>query len=69
MHPMVLLGDKAQLEARFGPFRDSANLEAGSVHSLCRTIHSLKNHFVRTRWYSKVTRLKWKLILVLLDAR
>jgi hypothetical protein len=27
-HPMVLLGDVAQLEARFGPFRDSANLEA-----------------------------------------
>jgi hypothetical protein len=25
---MVLLGDKAQLEARFGPFRDSANLDA-----------------------------------------
>jgi hypothetical protein len=26
MHPMVLLGDEAQLEACFGPFRDSANL-------------------------------------------
>jgi hypothetical protein len=25
---MVLLGDKAQLEARFGPFRDSAYLDA-----------------------------------------
>jgi hypothetical protein len=25
MHPMVLLGDKAQVEARFGPFGDSAN--------------------------------------------
>ena len=29
---MVLLGDEAQLEARFGPFRDSANLDARSVH-------------------------------------
>ena len=25
--PMVLLGDEAQVEARFGPFRDSANLD------------------------------------------
>ena len=25
---MVPLGDKAQVEARFGPFRDSANLDA-----------------------------------------
>jgi hypothetical protein len=25
MHPMVLLGDKAQLETHFGPFGDSAN--------------------------------------------
>jgi hypothetical protein len=28
MHPMVLLGDKAQLEARLGPFGDSANHDA-----------------------------------------
>jgi hypothetical protein len=28
MHPMVLLGDKAQLEARFGLFGDSANFDA-----------------------------------------
>jgi hypothetical protein len=27
MHPMVLLGDEAQVEARFGPFGHSANLE------------------------------------------
>ena len=25
---MVFLGDEAQVEARFGPFRDSANLDA-----------------------------------------
>ena len=25
MHQMVLLGDEAQVEARFGPFGDSAN--------------------------------------------
>jgi hypothetical protein len=28
---MVLLGDEAQVVARFGPFRDSANLDAGLV--------------------------------------
>ena len=27
-HPMVLLGDDAQVEARFGPFGDSANPDA-----------------------------------------
>jgi hypothetical protein len=27
MCPMVLLGDEAQVQARFGPFRDSANLD------------------------------------------
>jgi hypothetical protein len=27
MHRMELLGDKAQLEARFGSFGDSANLD------------------------------------------
>jgi hypothetical protein len=27
MNPMVLLGDEAQLEARFVPFGDSANLD------------------------------------------
>jgi hypothetical protein len=27
-NPMVLLGDETQLEARFGPFEDSANLVA-----------------------------------------
>jgi hypothetical protein len=31
---MVLLGDEAQLETYFGPFRDSANLDARLVHSL-----------------------------------
>jgi hypothetical protein len=34
-----LLGDEAQLEARFGPFGDSANLD--EVHGLHRTYHRL----------------------------
>ena len=47
---MLLLGDKAQLEARFGPFGDSANLDARSVHGLHRTYHWLGNRFGPTRW-------------------
>jgi hypothetical protein len=26
-HPIILLGDEVQVEAHFGPFRDSANLD------------------------------------------
>jgi hypothetical protein len=33
----------AQLEARFSLFRDSANLDARSVHGLRRTYHRLRN--------------------------
>ena len=33
-HPMVLLGDEAQVEASFGSFGDSANLDARLVHDL-----------------------------------
>jgi hypothetical protein len=29
--------------------------------------HSLRNRIGRTGWYSKVMRLKWKLVLVCLD--
>jgi hypothetical protein len=31
---MVLLGDEAQMEAHFGPFGDSANLEIRYMHGL-----------------------------------
>jgi hypothetical protein len=31
---MILLGDEAQVEARFSPFGDSANIEARLVHDL-----------------------------------
>jgi hypothetical protein len=31
---MGLLGDEAQVEARFGPFADSATLDARLVHGL-----------------------------------
>ena len=39
---MVLLGDETQLEARFGLFGDSANLDARYVHGLLQTYDRLK---------------------------
>jgi hypothetical protein len=45
---MVLLGDKAQQEARFGLFRDSASFDARQVHGLRREYHGLKTHFGST---------------------
>ena len=32
--PLVLLGDEAQVQARFGLFRDSTSLDARLVHGL-----------------------------------
>jgi hypothetical protein len=46
---MVLLGDEAQVDARFGPFGDSANLDARLVHGFALNIHRPKNHFGHTR--------------------
>jgi hypothetical protein len=38
---MKLLGDEAEVGARFIPFRDNANLDARQVHDFCeRTIGS-----------------------------
>jgi hypothetical protein len=67
MHPMELLDDKAQVEARFGSFGDSTNLDGRYVHGLRQTYLWLRNHFRCTRWYSEVMRLKRKLILVHLE--
>ena len=33
------------MKAGFGPFRDSANLDAKSVHGLCRTYHRFGKSF------------------------
>jgi hypothetical protein len=48
MHCMVLLGDQAQMEARFGPFGDSVSFSARQVHSLRETYHRLRNRFGHT---------------------
>ena len=42
---MVALGDEAQVEARFGPFEPSANLDARYVHGLGRVYHRLGHRF------------------------
>jgi hypothetical protein len=42
---MEFLGEEAQMEARFGLFGDSANLD--EVHGLRRTYHRLGNQFGR----------------------
>ena len=42
---MVLLGDEAKVEAHFGPFGDSANLDARLVHALRETYHRLRKSF------------------------
>ena len=42
---MVLLGDEAQVQARFGLFRDSSSLNARLVHGLRQTYHRLRNRF------------------------
>jgi hypothetical protein len=46
---MVLLGDEAQVEARFSLFADSANLNARLVHGLGQTYRKLRNRIGRTQ--------------------
>jgi hypothetical protein len=48
MNPTVLLLDEAQVEARFGLFGDSANLDARLVHGLHGMYHRLENRFGHT---------------------
>jgi hypothetical protein len=49
---MGLLGDKAQVEGRFGPFGDSATLDALLVHGLRQTYRRLRNSIGDTGWNS-----------------
>jgi hypothetical protein len=61
---MEHLGDMVHVEYCFSPFRDGVSVEARQVHGLCQTCHRVRNGFRHTRSYSKVIRLKWKLISV-----
>ena len=67
MHPMVQLGYEAQVEACFGPFGESANLDERWVHGLRRTFYWLRNHFGRTQWNSSVTWVMWNLVWIYLE--
>ena len=44
-HPMVLLGEEAQVEAHFWPFGDSANVDVRWVHGWRRMYQRLRYHF------------------------
>ena len=55
------------VESYFDPFGDSVSVGARYMRGLRQTDHRLRNNFRRTRWYSLVTRLKWKLVLVHLE--
>jgi hypothetical protein len=46
---MRLFGDEAQVEARFGPFGDSATLDAKLVHGLRRT-YLMRTSSTIARW-------------------
>ena len=62
--PMQLLDDVCHMKSRFGLFGDSVSFDARYLRGLCLMHHRLRNHFGRTRWYSQVKGLKWKLCLV-----
>ena len=64
---MELLGDVGHVGSHFFIFGDIVSVGAEWVHGLRQTYHRLRNHFGRTRWYSYVTRLKWKLNSVCLE--
>jgi hypothetical protein len=52
MNSMGLLGDEAYVKVWFGPFGDSATLDAVLVHGLRRTYRRLGNSIGGTRWNS-----------------
>jgi hypothetical protein len=64
---MEILDAVGQVEARLCTFGDSVNLDARKVHGLFQMCIRLRNNFGHTRWNSKVTWIKWKLISVSLD--
>ena len=50
--PMVLLGDEAQVQARFSLFRDSTSLIQDRCTVCVERIIGSENRFGRTRWNS-----------------
>jgi hypothetical protein len=66
-HSRILVGDEAQVDARFGLYGDTANLDARYVHGLRQTYHRLRSHFGRTRWISYMTLVMWNVVLIHLE--
>ena len=66
-HPMVLLGEEAQVKARYNLFGDSANLDAKQVHGLHGMYHMLGNTFGCNRQNSQMTCVIWNLASVRLE--
>jgi hypothetical protein len=64
---MELLGDMDRVESRFSLFGDVVSVSVRKLHGLRQTYHRHRNCFGRTRRYSLVTRLNWKLVSVRLD--
>jgi hypothetical protein len=58
-----LLCDVGHVKSRFGLFGDGVSVSA-RYNTVCG---KRRNHFGCTRWFSKVTRLKWKLVSVRLE--
>jgi hypothetical protein len=52
MHPTILLGDEAQVEACLCSFGDSGSVDARKVHGLRLMYHRLRCCVGRTRWNS-----------------
>jgi hypothetical protein len=61
---MGLRGDEAQEEAWFGPFGDSATLDARLLHGLLRTYRRLGNSIRGTQRNSLVMWVMWNLLSI-----
>jgi hypothetical protein len=57
-------GDVGHVESYFGPFSDSADLDARYVHGLRRTYHRLTNCFGSTGWNSNLISVLLETMLV-----
>jgi hypothetical protein len=64
---MELLGNVGNVESHFGPFGASVSVCGKIGARFPPKYHRLRNHFGYSRWYSKVTRLLWKLVSVHLE--
>jgi hypothetical protein len=65
--PIGSLRWRGSCQILFRSFGDDVSFSAGLVHGLRQMYHRFSNHFGHTWWYSEVTTLKWKLILVHLE--